>query len=430
MIGLFDCNNFFVSCERAFNPSLAERPVAVLSSNDGCCIARSNEFKALGIGMGTPYFKLKSREESGELAFLSSNFELYSDMSRRVMSILRRFFGEIEQYSVDEAFVAVQARSRERLEAAGKRVRAAILRWTGIPCSAGFAPTRTLAKIANHIAKKQPGGVCVLPESFDGLLAGVPAGEVWGVGRALAAKLRAERIFTAAGIASAPLDLLRSSGGVMLLRTAAELRGESGAAALQSRAFGASSGGDASSMVSCSRSFGSPDVSRDDIAGAIAHFAAEAAEKLRQRSLLASGCNIYIQLRAPSRSARTGTPSFATIGDTVLFETPTDATNTILAALRPHIDALYIPGRQYRKAGICFFSLDKADAYSQTDLFRPNRLVAPSRLYKTVDALNARFGPGMVFSAAEGMGDGAWKAKSDKRSPRYTTRWDEIPLVR
>ncbi|MBQ5530708.1 MAG: hypothetical protein IIT98_01725, partial [Kiritimatiellae bacterium] len=156
MIGLVDVNNCFVSCERVFDPALAGRPVAVLSNNDGCCIARSNEFKALGIAMGTPYYQLKSRERSGELVFRSSNFELYGDMSRRLMSILADEAVDVEQYSIDEAFITPPSRRGCDCETFGRRLRAKILRWTGLPCGIGFAPTKTLAKIADGIAKKLP----------------------------------------------------------------------------------------------------------------------------------------------------------------------------------------------------------------------------------------------------------------------------------
>ena len=197
MIGLVDVNNCFVSCERVFNRSLVGHPVAVLSNNDGCCVARSNEFKALGIAMGTPYFQLKDREKSGELVFRSSNYELYGDMSRRLISILRDEALDVEQYSIDEAFILPPNNPDLSYAEYGKRLRAKILRWTGLPCGIGFAPTKTLAKIADHIAKKRPEGVFVLPDDPTDILADLPSDEVWGVGRRLVVKLRAERIFTA-----------------------------------------------------------------------------------------------------------------------------------------------------------------------------------------------------------------------------------------
>ena len=250
MVGLVDGNNFFVSCERVFNRRLVGRPVAVLSNNDGCCVSRSNEFKALGIAMGTPYYQLKNREKSGELDFCSSNYELYGDMSRRIISILREEALDVEQYSIDEAFIYPPTGNGIDLVEYGKRLRAKILRWVGIPCGVGFAPTKTLAKIANHIGKKQPDGVFLLPDDPTEILASLPAGEVWGVGRRLALKLRAERIFSAKDLRDASDDVIRSVGGVVLLRTATELRGKP---CNEERDYD----GDPDS-VSCSRSFGVP----------------------------------------------------------------------------------------------------------------------------------------------------------------------------
>ena len=225
MIGLVDGNNFFVSCERVFNRRLLGRPVAVLSNNDGCCVARSNEFKALGIPMGTPYFQLKAREATGELSFCSSNYELYGDMSRRIISILREEAVDVEQYSIDEAFIYPPTTAAEDYPAYGRRLRAKILRWVGIPCGVGFAPTKTLAKIANHIGKKRPEGVFLMPDDPTEILVSLPVDEVWGVGRRLPVKLRVERILTAQHLRDAPGATIRAVGGVTLLRTAMELRG-------------------------------------------------------------------------------------------------------------------------------------------------------------------------------------------------------------
>ena len=427
MFGLVDGNNFFVSCERVFDRSLVGRPVAVLSNNDGCCVSRSNEFKALGIAMGTPYFQLKSREASGELCFRSSNYELYGDLSRRIVSILRDEALDVEQYSIDEAFIVPPdwegTGKREQgtgnpYLAYGQRLREKILRWVGIPCGIGFGPTKTLAKIANHIAKKTASGVFVLPDDPTELLATLPAVEVWGVGRRLIAKLRGMGIFTAKNLRDAPDGTLRAIGGVTLLRTAMELRGVS---CHEERDYDADP-----DSVSCSRSFGDPATTRDAIEESIATFTAQAAVKLRRHGLLASGCNIYTQVFASG-----GGGEYA--GRTVVFPHPTDATNEMLTAIRKEVGALFVQGRRYRKTGVIFFGLEKADAPKQLDLFDSATSAAtPSRssLYKVVDALNARFGKGAVFSAAEGVGERAWKMKREKLSRRPTTRWDELLVVK
>ena len=415
MIGLVDVNNCFVSCERVFNRSLVGRPVAVLSNNDGCCVARSNEFKALGISMGTPYFQLKGRESSGELVLCSSNYELYGDMSRRLISILRDEALDVEQYSIDEAFILPPNNPGIGIAEYGKRLREKILRWTGLPCGIGFAPTKTLAKIADHIAKKSAEGVYVLPDDPTEILAGLPVDEVWGVGRRLPQKLRAERIFTAADLRDAPDDVIRSIGGVTLLRTARELRGER---CHDDKDYDADP-----ESVSCSRSFGTPVMTLDGLEESLASFAAQAATKLRRHSLLASGCNIYAQLFRPGGGGDV-------IGRTVIFASPTDATNEILRAIRREVPALFMPGTRYRKTGVVFFGLERVGAARQMDLFSPVERAEASPLYKTIDRLNAKYGRGRVFSAAEGIGERQWMMKRSKLSKRPTTRWDELLVVK
>ena len=414
MYGLVDGNNFFVSCERVFDRSLVGRPVAVLSNNDGCCVARSNEFKALGIKMGTPYFELKSREQSGELVFRSSNYELYGDMSRRIISILREEAVDVEQYSIDEAFILPPRSKGIDLFEYGSRLRAKILRWVGIPCGVGFAPTKTLAKIANHIGKKRTEGVFVLPDDPTEILASLPVEEVWGVGRRLPMKLRAERMLTARDLRDAPEDVIRSVGGVTLLRTAQELRG---IPCNEDRAYDADP-----DSVSCSRSFGEPATTKEALAESLASFASQAAVKLRRHRLLAAGCNVYAQI------FRSGGGGDA-VGRTVVFPRPTDATNEILNAIHREIDALFIPGVRYRKTGIVFFGLEKVGSARQLDLFSPVEKAEASPLYKAIDSLNRRYGKGKVFSAAEGIGAKSWHMKRGKLSKRPTTRWDELMTV-
>ena len=414
MIGLVDVNNCFVSCERVFDRSLVGRPVAVLSNNDGCCVARSNEFKALGIAMGTPYFQLKDREASGELVFRSSNYELYGDMSRRFISVLRDEALEVEQYSIDEAFIHPPHLADGDFVAFGRRLRAKVLRWTGLPCGIGFAPTKTLAKIANEKAKKMPDGVWQLPDDPTETLASLAADDVWGVGRHLVLRLRAEQVFTARDLRDAPDDLLRAVGGVTLLRTAMELRGES---CLDERDYDADP-----ESITCSRSFGEWVTTKEGIVESVASFAAQAAEKLRRHAMLASGCNVFAQVH------RTGGGG-EFVERTAVFPSPTDATNEIIAAVRPAAEALFVPGLGYRKTGVVFFGLEKAGTARQLDLFTTVAAAESSPLYRAVDLLNAKYGAGKVFSASEGVGAKSWAAKRFKLSRRATTRWDELPVV-
>jgi len=418
MIGLVDGNNFFVSCERVVDPRLKGRPVAVLSNNDGCCVSRSNEFKALGIPMGTPYFQLKAREATGELVFKSSNYELYGDMSRRIVEILRMDAAEVEQYSIDEAFIhppTTEAKDSGLLYEYGKRLRSKILRWTGIPCGVGFAPTKTLAKIANHIGKKLPEGVFVMPADPADILAKLPLSEVWGIGRRLAERFRAEGVHTAAQFCAMRDEDIRALGSVTVLRTAMELRGTP---CTEERDYGA-----APDSISCSRSFGRPVTTLEELAESVAAFTAQAAVKLRRHGLLAAGANIYAQYGNACENGWTDR--------TVMFGRPTDATNEMLAAIREEVGALFLPGLAYRKSGMVFFGLEKPGSAHQLDLFVPEEgeRTVSSKLYRAVDALNARFGRGKVFSAAEGIAAG-WKMRRDLLSRRATTRWDELISVR
>ena len=420
MIGLVDGNNFFVSCERVLNPRLCGKPVAVLSNNDGCCVAMSPEFKALGIPRGTPYFQLKDREAPrgtyDGLVFLSSNYELYGDMSRRIVSILRGEAVEVEQYSIDEAFILPPSGCSHDLTAYGTALRKKIYRWTGIPCGVGFAKTKTLAKIANHIGKKLTDGVFVMPDDPTDILAKLPVNEVWGVGRRLPVKLRAERIFTAKDLRDARDDTLRSAGGVTLVRTALELRGISGN---QERDYDADP-----DSVSCSRSFGEPITTLDALAESIASFTAQAAVKLRKHRLLASGCNIYAQYGTACNN------DFA--GRTVVFDNPTDATNEILTAVSEAVPALYLPGARYRKSGMVFFGLEKAGTARQLDLFTATKALEQSKLYEVIDRMNRQYGKGALASASEGLRcrEALWKIRRDKLSEYSTTDWNRLPRVR
>lgn len=427
MIGLVDGNNFYVSCERVFDRRLCGKPVAVLSNNDGCCVAMSPEFKALGIPRGTPYFKLKDREAPkgsyDGLIFRSSNYELYGDMSRRIIEVLRGEAVEVEQYSIDEAFIRPPSGALGDLEAYGRAVRKKVLRWTGIPCGVGFAPTKTLAKIANHIGKKREGGVFVMPDDCDGILEGLPASEVWGVGRRLELKLKMAGIHTARQLRDAPNETVRKAGGVLLTRTAMELRGTP---CTEEKAYD----GDPDS-VSCSRCFGTPVTTLDGLRESIASFAAQAAVKMRRHGMLAAGCNVYVQVA--TRGMFEGGGGFADnfFGRTVMFGKPTDATNEMLKAISREVESLYAPGLQYRKSGVVFLGLEKAGAMRQGDLFAPAEKLESSALYKAIDRLNLKYGKGCVAAASEGLrtADAPWRMKRDKLSARATTRWDELPVV-
>ena len=424
MIALVDANNFYVSCERAFDPRLEGVPVAVLSNNDGCVISRSPECKALGIEMGTPHFKLRERAKALGIAFRSSNYELYGDMSARIVATLGTFTPDVEQYSIDEAFLRFSLPPGTDPAALGAKIRARVLKWTGIPCGVGFAPTRTLAKIANHAGKKLPGGVFVMPEDPTPVLAALPVEEVWGVGRRLGARLRRAGVRDAASLAEKDSAFFRRNRfAVTLERTALELRG------LQATAPDPIDRGNPQS-VNVSRMFGTPVSSLADLQEAISAYAASAAEKLRRSGSVASAANVYVQECAPPGTGGWGDENWWTpfVSATLAFPAATAATPTILAAVRPAAARLFAEGRRYRRAGVLLCGIESAAAAA--DLFAGDPLSTPTaKLSAVIDSVNARFGRGAVFPAAAGTAR-RWTMKRQFLSPCPTTRWRDVLVAK
>lgn len=419
MIALVDGNNFYVSCERVFDLSLRGRPVAVLSNNDGCVISRSQECKDLGVAMGTPFFQLRPKLQALGLTVRSSNYALYGDLSRRVVMTLRTFSPDVEQYSIDEAFVHFAGRPpRGGWEKLGGEMRARVWQWVGIPCGVGLAPTKTLAKIANHIGKKLPGGVFVMPDDRREVLTATPVGEVWGVGRQQKRKLEMLGLDTAWKLAQADERDVQKRFSVVLARTVLELRGE---AAVPPE----DPGRDAQS-VSCSRSFGRAVATADDLAEAVCHYAAIAAEKLRRGRQLAAGANVFCEMcverPAPGRYGEA-------VGATVLFRQPTATPAAIMRDLRPRLAALFVPGRRYRRAGVVFFGLEKEGGEGLFPAAPDAQETRGAKVAAAMDAINRRFGRDAVFNAAEGVAR-PWAMRREFLSPRYTTDWGEVLKVK
>ena len=418
MIGLVDGNNFYVSCERVFDTALEGKPVAVLSNNDGCVISRSPEAKALGIAMGAPYFQLKRDAARLGLVFKSSNYELYGDLSRRLIAILGHFAPDVMPYSIDEAFVVVNLPAGQSYADYGAAMRAAILQWIGIPCGVGFAPTKTLAKIANHIGKKRPDGVFVMPTPADPVLRDLPVGEVWGIGSRLAEKLGRIGVRTALQLAQRDTLDLQKRFSVTVARTGLELRGVPAVEDECPETL--------SQSLSCSRSFGHPVSAFGELEEAVAFYTAAAAEKLRQERQVAAGINLYFQ-HYPEYGPVPRDGGFAST--TVAFPEPTDDTSAMLCALRPFVRGLFVEGRRYKKAGVVFFGLEPK-ALVEQDLFRratsdPKR----NNLYQAVDQINRRLGRGKVFTLSSGI-ERPWMMRRDMLTPNYTTSWDDLPRVR
>jgi len=417
MIGLVDGNNFFVSCERIFNLRLRERPVSVLSNNDGCVVSRSNEFKALNIPMGTPYFQLRDLIKPHGLVLISSNYELYGDISHRMIETLHVFSDAIEQYSIDEAFIDLKRPGSDYYSCA-QEIRNTILQWVGVPCGVGFAQTKTLAKIANHIGKKSPDGIFVMPDDPSEILAETPVEDVWGVGRKLAPKLQQIGICTAQQLASSNLESMRHRFSITLVRTMLELRGQPVVENEKEEAL--------SQSISWSRCFGQPVEEYSDLAESVAHYTSSAAEKLRKEGQCAAGIRIYFQYY-PEYRPHLLDGGFDTVH--VIFEHPTASTSEMLSQITPKLPSIFRKGRRYKKSGILFFGLEREDP-AQLSLFQPSAEIVRSKKLSAVrDQLNRQYGRGSIFNLSEGI-DKKWQMRREHLSPGYTTDWNQLLRVK
>ncbi len=419
---LIDCNNFFVSCERAFNPKLGEIPVVVLSNNDGCVVSRSNEAKQIGIPMGVPYFKTKDLLKRHGGVALSSNFFLYQDMSTRVMNILKTFTDQVEIYSVDEAFLTVGYTSYAQVMALGEEIRTRILKWVGIPVSVGIATTKTLCKVAGNLAKKEPTGVVSFMGVSDAfcqsLLAQVPVGDVWGVGQRLSTRLNQVNIYSAKDLCTAQDSHVRKIMSVMGLKTVHELRGLA-RIRLEDAPPNRKS-------ITCSRSFGTPVTTQQSLMEAIAFYISRAAERMRRHGLYTRG--IYVSVRT---NRFRNDPQYRG-SDLRELAMATHDTRELLAVGRTLVATLFRDGFRYKKAGVTLFHLTD-DPTQQPQLFTSHKTSLSSRLMPAMDALNKRFGRGMVSIASAGTLSQAskrqWMVKSNQRSQQYTTDINEILTV-
>lgn len=449
MFGLLDCNNFYVSCERVFQPRYEGRPVVVLSNNDGNLISRSAEAKALGLRMGDPYFQVKDVLQQHNVAVFSSNYALYGDMSRRVMHHLGQVAPAVEIYSIDEAFLDLAGMETYlgSLETYAHKVRVGVKDRTGIPTCVGVAPTKTLAKLANRIAKKDAalGGVLYLnsAERRAWALRQVAVGDVWGVGRQYAAKLAAAGVDSAADLARVSDAWARKHlGGVVGARLVQELRG------LPCAGLHPSEDGSLSRQsISCSRTFGRPLSIYTDVLGAVAAFLSRAAEKLRAQGDTAHVLTIYI---SKNRFATNVAPPFSRSATLTLPAGPTADTTVLLGYARAMLSRLWEPGTAYHKAGVVLDGLEPPGTGQQLGLFdvAPARVVVPDKpalltsrpgLMASLDALNKRFGRGTVkiataltapssVASAKGASQ-PWEGKAQWRSPAFTTRLEDLLLV-
>lgn len=407
---LVDCNNFYVSCERVFNPKLWGVPVVVLSNNDGCFVARSNEAKALGIPMGAPLFQYKELIERHNVAVLSSNYALYGDMSRRVMQILMQFCPRIQVYSIDEAFCDLDVPDKMVF---ARRLRATIAKWTGLPVSIGIAPTKTLAKVANHYAKKNPKerGVFSLEEP-EALLKKTPVEDLWGIGSRLGAMLRKKQIYTAWDLRNADDTWVKRQMTVVGLRMVWELRGIS--------CLSLEEAPPAKQSITTSKSFGRPVESLSEMSEALSAYAARVAEKLRRQKALASHLAVFVV-------SKTGEYTYQL--DRGLPE-PTAYTPLIVACAKELLNRLYREGVVYRKVGIMLSGL-VPERHAQTTLFPGTNvpIVKQNKLMQLLDRANQEWGRKVLRFASEGV-EQTWQMKQERRTARFTTRWNELLVVK
>ena len=422
MKAIIDCNSFYCSCERVFRPELAEKPVVVLSNNDGCIISRSDEAKALGVGMAGPYFIAKPIIERHGVEVFSSNYNLYGDMSWRVMETLKEMFGKenVEVYSVDEAFVELEGFSPEQFRNVAKNIKNTIEQWTGVKVSVGVAPTKTLAKLANYISKKDKKlseGVTVLAdeESIIPALQKTPVHNLWGVGRKFAQKLNDFGIYTAWDLRNQQEEWVRKNlGGVVGIRLLKELKGEESIFMDEELVN--------KKMIATTRMFGEPVTSITDIKEAVATYTARAAEKLRRQHSAATVISAFVVPKEEREKGESFSHGPMLNASTVLLQ-PTSITNELIKPAVKMAAQLFSEGKNYKKAGVILSGL-VPDNSIQGNLFEPGKTVGRF-LMETMDNIN--FGMrGDVLKFASSGTKRNWKMRQEFHSPRYTTRWDEL----
>ncbi|MBX6963891.1 Y-family DNA polymerase [Alcaligenes faecalis] len=421
-IALIDGNSFYCSCERAMRPAYEGRPLVVLSNNDGCAIARTQEAKNLGIAMGAPWFQIKHLADTHGLVALSANFNLYGDLSNRMMNVIGQFSPRQEIYSIDESFLDLTGVSGTGREI-GSEIRQRVRQWVGIPTCVGIGPTKTLAKLANHLAKKLPRleGVCDLSGLATAELMcairHVAIEDVWGVGRKLAPKLQALHINTAADLAQADWRVLRDRFSIVLAKTARELAGEQ---CMEWEDMPAEK-----QQIMCSRSFGRPVLALQDLEQAVSTFTSRAAEKLRAQDGVTTSILVFIRT-----SYSRDDPQYSG-GTVVRLLRPIDDTASLVQAALQGLHKIYREGFKYAKAGICLLDLSsQQQACAQGSLFSsslvPNTSDKPA-LMSVLDGINQRYGRSTISAASSfAPVDAVWKMKQERMTPAYTTDWGQI----
>jgi len=422
-IALVDVNNCYVSCERLFRPDLLNKPVVVLSNNDGCVVARSAEAKALGVAMGVPWFKLKGFARQHSIVALSSNYPLYADMSNRIMSLLATYSARQEVYSIDECFLDLTEHTHTDLTDYARTMRLQIAKWLGLPVCVGIASTKTLAKLANHVAKKQPlwQGVCDLTaldkSALDALLAEIPVSAVWGVGQQHTQAFMKLGIATVRDLRDADSRFIRKRFSVVLERTVQELRG---VVCLPPGWVGC-----AKQQIMSSRSFGRPVHTFADLAEAVTTYVTRAALKLRQQNSLAGAIQVQIRTNPHQPKAPQYNPSII-----VPLSQPSADTLMLNAVAVRGLAQIFQPGYAYAKAGVMLLELLPATR-APGDLFADlGHSTRRTTLMHTMDRINGKYGANVIGVGVAGMSERrGWMMKQGQRTPNYTTRWSELAVV-
>lgn len=418
MFGLCDCNNFFVSCERVFNPSLEGRPVVVLSNNDGCVVSRSNEAKAIGIKMGQPLYQIRDIVKRENVSVHSANYHLYGDMSHRVMSILKSNVGEIEIYSIDEAFLWLDGYPTEKLKEFGERLAYTVRKGTGIPVSIGISPTKTLAKIASKLCKKHPklNSACLMqrPEDIEKVLSTYPIGDVWGIGRRHSKMLDGYYIRTAAQFCSLSEEWVRNRMSITGVRTWLELHGTSCIEFNHQIADKQS--------ITVSRSFAKEIYELDELRETISTFASLAAEKLRQQHSVARLLQVFIL----TNRHRDDQPQHRE-GAVTHFAVATDSSIEIVKAATELLKKIYRRGYGYKKSGVLLSDISSSGIV-QGELFDTIDRPKHKKLMETIDKINAAQGAQTVKLVSQGIITD--HTNRQYLSPQYTTKWEDIPIVK
>jgi DNA polymerase V len=418
-IGLIDCNNFFASCERIFDPSLKNKPLGILSNNDGCFIARSNELKALGVPMGAPYFQVKHIIDKHQVVVKSANFSLYSDISKRIMSLLKKDFPSVEIYSIDEAFIHFTSNSPSTILQQGKATKEKIYKWIGIPVSIGIAKTKTLAKVACKVSKQHPSHESVLllesKEQIANTLKTFDIGDVWGIGREKTKFLKTRGIHKALDFLNLPEDWVKKHLSICSFRTLLELH-EIPCLSLEEDVQNNKS-------ILRSRTFGKPTTNIEDISEAIAHHVTRIAEILRSQNSLAPSIGIFIRTN-PFASNPQYSQSFLEH-----FLEPTDYTPEFLQVARTALEKIFKPGYRYAKAG-AFCPKVISNIGAQRDLFKAHEdFLRKQKSMQILDTITSKYGDTALFYASLGTKN-ACKRKQDQVSSRFTTNWNELAKVK